>query len=54
MSLLTMTSDTLEMVLEYDAYLPSYSDPEEEHLSFLELVAKGLLLCSTNDRTEST
>lgn len=53
-SLLTMTSDTLEMVLEYDAYLPSYSDPEEEHLSYLELVAKGLLLCATNDRTEST
>lgn len=38
-------SQTLGLVLQYDAYLPSYSDPNEEHLAFLQSVANGMVGC---------
>ncbi|KAL7482212.1 hypothetical protein ACHAW6_007889 [Cyclotella cf. meneghiniana] len=43
---LKMTSETLKMILDYDAYSPSYSDPDGAHVSFLNFVAEGLLRCA--------
>eukprot|EP00804_Cyclotella_cryptica_P017276 CCRYP_016835-RA/>CCRYP_016835-RA protein AED:0.01 eAED:0.01 QI:567/1/1/1/0.5/0.33/3/1874/1230 len=42
-ALLKMTAETLRVVLEYDAYSPSYSDPDDALLSFLNFVTEGLL-----------
>ncbi|KAL7536022.1 hypothetical protein ACHAXR_007794 [Thalassiosira sp. AJA248-18] len=50
LALLKATSQTLGLLLEYDAYLPSYGDPKEEHLGFLEYVTKGLLQCIDHHR----
>ena len=41
-ALLDTISQTLGLVLQYDAYLPSYNDPDEEHLTYLQSVANGL------------
>ncbi|KAK1738990.1 unhealthy ribosome biogenesis protein 2-like protein [Skeletonema marinoi] len=44
-ALMDAVSQTLGLVLQYDAYLPSYNDPEEEHLAYLQSVADGLVRC---------
>ncbi|KAL7469235.1 hypothetical protein ACHAXS_009497 [Conticribra weissflogii] len=54
LSLLMSVSDTLKQVLEYDAYLPSYNDPDEEHLSFLDHLTKGLQHCVRTEKNAST
>ena len=43
LALLKTISTTLGFVLKYDAYLPSYNDPNEQHLRFLESITSGLL-----------
>ena len=43
LALLNTVSKTLGLVLDYDAYLPSYSDPDGKHLAFLESITTGLL-----------
>jgi len=55
-ALLNAISQTLGLVLQYDAYLPSYTDPDEEHLTYLQSVANGLVRCvdeSSNSKTKS-
>jgi hypothetical protein len=55
MSLLKMTTETLNMVLDRDAYSPSYHDPDEALLSFLKFVTRGLLRCiETSDSASFT
>jgi hypothetical protein len=49
MSLVCAVSDTLSLVLNYDIYSPSYTDPNGLHLSFLERVTKILLLIIGDD-----
>ncbi|KAL7435146.1 hypothetical protein ACHAXH_007939, partial [Discostella pseudostelligera] len=44
-ALLGAMSETLELVLKYDAYSPSYTDVDGENLSFLERVTKCLMCC---------
>ena len=53
-ALLDTISQTLGLVLQYDAYLPSYNDPDEEHLSFLQSVANGLLRCVNDSSDKET
>ena len=48
-ALLAAISQTLGLVLQYDAYLPSYNDPDEEHLTYLQSVANGLVRCVDDD-----
>lgn len=48
-SLLGVMSQTIGLVLQYDAYLPSYNDPGEEHLKFLRSVTNGLVRCMDDD-----
>ena len=48
-SLVCAVSDTLSLVLNYDIYSPSYTDPNGLHLSFLERVTKILLLIIGDD-----
>ncbi len=43
-------SETLGLVLKYDAYSPSYSDVDGEHFSFLERVTHCLLCCCSRRR----
>ncbi|KAL7499531.1 hypothetical protein ACHAWT_009067 [Skeletonema menzelii] len=54
-ALLDAISQTLGLVLQYDAYLPSYNDPDEEHLTYLQSVANGLVRCVdfSNSRTKT-
>jgi hypothetical protein len=54
-ALLNAVSQTLGLVLQYDAYLPSYNDPDEEHLTYLQSVANGLVRCvdESNNSTKS-
>lgn len=54
LSLLVSMAETLKQVLDHDAYLPSYNDPDEEHLSFLDCVTKGLQLIIRKDKNVST
>ena len=49
LALLKTISTTLGFVLKYDAYLPSYNDPNEHHLRFLESITSGLLQCINSD-----
>jgi len=51
LALLSSVSETLGMVLNYDAYLPSYNDPNEQHLKYLECVTSGILQCIKRDVT---
>eukprot|EP00985_Skeletonema_marinoi_P013726 scaffold6849_cov157-Skeletonema_marinoi.AAC.13 len=55
-ALMDAVSQTLGLVLQYDAYLPSYNDPDEEHLAYLQSVADGLVRCvdgSNNTKTDN-
>jgi len=51
LALLSAVSETLGMILKYDAYLPSYNDPNEQHLKYLECVTSGILQCIKRDVT---
>jgi hypothetical protein len=54
-AVLKLTSDTLKMLLDYDVYSPSYSDPDEALVSFLKFVTRGILRCvETNDSASSS
>ena len=44
-ALLQMISQTLEVILDYDTYSPSYSDPDEALVSFLKYVTEKVLGC---------
>lgn len=44
-SKLEMASETLKIILDYDAYSPSYSDPDETLVSYLQFVTQRILGC---------
>ena len=50
-ALLQMTSQTLQIILENDAYSPSYSDPDETLASFLKYVTREVLGCIHMEHT---
>mmetsp|Transcript_33625 Transcript_33625/g.80437 ORF Transcript_33625/g.80437 Transcript_33625/m.80437 type:complete len:1579 (-) Transcript_33625:2706-7442(-) len=43
LAILRAVDETLSNVLEFDVYLPSYSDPDEAHLKLLTCITDGLI-----------
>lgn len=43
LAILRAVDETLNFVLEFDVYLPSYSDPDDAHLNFLACITDGLI-----------
>lgn len=53
-AVIKLASNALKLVLDYDVYSPSYSDPDETLVSFLKFVTRGVLRCvEINDSASS-
>ena len=51
--ILNATQESLEILLQYECYLPSYSDPDNEHQKYLEAVGETILKFSEHYTTDT-